>query len=149
MRSCSGAEFDDVIGGTHRGLVVLDNEHGVAEITQAQQRLDQTLVVGRMQADAGLVQDVKHSCQSGTDLRGKTNALHLPTGKCAALAIQREITEPDLLQELDALHDLALQLAHIGFLLLGDFQVAHPAERIADLQGGELVDVEIEAGFKV
>ena len=39
-------------------LVVLDNEHGVAEIPKSVEGLEQPLVVTRMQADARLIQDV-------------------------------------------------------------------------------------------
>jgi hypothetical protein len=43
----AGAEVDDVIGGADRLLVVLDDEHRVAEIAQALERAEQALVVAR------------------------------------------------------------------------------------------------------
>jgi hypothetical protein len=34
-------QIDDIVGGAHRRLVVLDHQHGVAQVAQALQRLDQ------------------------------------------------------------------------------------------------------------
>ena len=55
------ADVDDVVGRAHRLLVVLDHDHGVAEVAQAHQRVDQAVVVALVQADAGLVEDVEHA----------------------------------------------------------------------------------------
>ena len=41
----AGADVDEVVGGAHHRLVVLDDEHGVAEVAQARERADQALVV--------------------------------------------------------------------------------------------------------
>ena len=61
-----------------------------------------------MQTDAGLVQHVEHAGKACADLGSEADALHLAAGERAALAIQSEIAEADLLQELDALHDFTL-----------------------------------------
>src|SRR5690606_37503631 len=53
-----GADVDDVVGHPHRVLVVLDHDQGVAQVAQADQRLDQALVVPLVEADRGLVEDV-------------------------------------------------------------------------------------------
>ena len=47
----AGSEVDDPVGRLDRGLVVLDDEHRVAEVAQPVQRLDQPLVVALVQAD--------------------------------------------------------------------------------------------------
>ena len=57
----AGAEVDDVVGGADRALVVLDDDHRVAEVAQALERADQLLVVALVQADRGLVEDVEHA----------------------------------------------------------------------------------------
>ena len=62
-------------------LIMLDDDHGVAEITQALERLQQAFIVALVQADAGLIQDVKHTGQARADLAGETNALTLATGQ--------------------------------------------------------------------
>jgi hypothetical protein len=53
-----------------RLLVVLDHDHGVAEVAQVQQRVQQPLVVALVQADGRLVEDVHHADQPGADLAG-------------------------------------------------------------------------------
>ena len=45
----------------HRLLVVLDDDHRVAEVAQALERLDQLRVVALVQADRRLVEDVEHA----------------------------------------------------------------------------------------
>ena len=52
---------DEVVGGAHRALVVLDHEHGVAEVAQPLERRDQLLVVALVQPDRRLVEDVQHA----------------------------------------------------------------------------------------
>ena len=54
-------EVDDVVGGADRALVVLDHDHGVAEVAQALERVDQLLVVALVQPDRRLVEDVEHA----------------------------------------------------------------------------------------
>ena len=64
MDARAGPHVDDVIGGADRVLVMLDDQHGVAEIAQAAQRLEQHVVVALVEADAGLVEDVEHARQA-------------------------------------------------------------------------------------
>ena len=51
-------EIDQPIGGTDGGLVVLDDDHRVAQVAHAFQRADQALVVARVQADRRLIEHV-------------------------------------------------------------------------------------------
>ena len=60
-----------------RVLVVLDDEHGVAEVAQAVQRLDEAVVVALVQADGRLVEHVEHADEARADLRGQADALRL------------------------------------------------------------------------
>ena len=70
-------EVDDVVGRLDRLLVVLDDEHGVAEIAQPVQRADQPLVVALVQADRRLVEHVQHARQLAAELRREPDALRL------------------------------------------------------------------------
>ena len=81
MLAGAGADVDDVVGRAHGLLVVLDDEHGVAEVAQAQQRVDEAPVVALVQADAGLVEDVEHADQRRADLRGQADALRLAAAR--------------------------------------------------------------------
>ena len=60
----AGTEVDDVVGAADGFFVMLDHEHGVAEIAQRFQRLQQALVVAMMQADGRLVEDVEDTAQA-------------------------------------------------------------------------------------
>ncbi|MDZ7651244.1 MAG: hypothetical protein U5L03_01075 [Burkholderiaceae bacterium] len=71
------AHVDHVIGSADRVLVVLDHEHGVAEVAQALEGADQSVVVALVQADRGLVQHVHHAGQARADLRRQADALRL------------------------------------------------------------------------
>ncbi len=71
----AGADVDDVVGGQDRVLVVLDDDHGVAEVAQVPQRGEQAVVVALVQADGRLVEHVEHAGQAGADLRGEPDAL--------------------------------------------------------------------------
>src|SRR6266478_7941396 len=53
-----------------------------------------------MQTDARFIEDIKHSSQAGPDLSGEPDPLRFAATECAALAIEREIAQPDLEQEL-------------------------------------------------
>ena len=72
------------------------------KIAQPLERADQALVVALMQADARLVQDVQHACQTRADLRRQTNALRLTTRERGRRPTQRQIVEPDVDQKAQA-----------------------------------------------
>src|SRR5216684_3394266 len=50
--------LDDVIGRANRVLIVLDDDDGIADVAEPLERRDHLHVVFRVQADAGLVEDV-------------------------------------------------------------------------------------------
>ena len=64
------------------------------------ERADQPLVVALVQADARLVEDVEHTHQAGADLRGQADALRLAAGQSGRGAVERQVVEPDVQQEL-------------------------------------------------
>ena len=55
----AGAHVDEPVGGTHHLLVVLDDEHRVAEVSKSLERPDQLVVVPLVETDRRLVQDVE------------------------------------------------------------------------------------------
>ena len=80
-------------------LVVLDDDEGVADVPQPQQRLDQPMVVPLMQADRRLVENVQHADQAGPDLRGEPDSLRLAAGQRGRGPVERQVVEPDVDQE--------------------------------------------------
>ncbi len=75
VASGAGAEIDHVIRAANGLFIVLDHQHGIAQITQIFQRRQQASVVAMMQADRRLIQHVKHAAQLRSNLRRQTNAL--------------------------------------------------------------------------
>ena len=94
---------------------MLDHDHGVAQIAQANQGAQETVVVALMKADRGLVENVHHPDQAGADLAGQADALGLAAGERVGTALQRQVVEPDIDQELqtrmDFMNDLDRDLA--------------------------------------
>ena len=93
------AHVHDVVGAAHGLLVVLDHDHGVAQVAQAKQRLDEPAVVALVQADGGLVEDVEDAHQTGAYLGRQADTLGLPPGERAGGAIETEVTHSHGFQE--------------------------------------------------
>ena len=101
----AGPHVDDVIGGEDGLAVVLDDDHAVAEVDQAAQRLEQARVVARVQADRRLVEHVEDADQRGADLRRQADALPFAAGERLRRSIEREVVEPDVDQEAEPRDD--------------------------------------------
>ena len=94
-----GPKSTIVIGGPHRVFVVLDDDDGVAQVAQLRERVEQPVVVARVQADRRLVENVEHADQAAADLAGQANALRFAAGERRGRAVERQIIEPDVEQE--------------------------------------------------
>src|SRR5579859_4112670 len=86
-------------------LIMLYDDHGVAQIPQMHQGIEQALVVALVQPDGGLIQDVHDAHQAGADLTGQANALSFPARQGIGAAIQGEIAKPHVAQEPQAIID--------------------------------------------
>src|SRR3954467_6944451 len=102
----AGAHVDHIIGVADRILVMLDDEHGVAEIAQPVERDQEALIVALVKADARIVEDVEHARQARADLAGQADALALAAGKRARGAVQVDIIETDIVEEAEPLVNL-------------------------------------------
>ena len=123
---------------------MLDDDHRVAEVAQAAQRHEQALVVALVQADRGLVEDVEHAGEAGADLARQADALALAAGQRARGAPERQVFEPDVDEEGEAVADL-LEDPHRDLVLLrrqARRQLAEPALGGLDRQRRRLADVE-------
>ena len=74
---------DNVIGGKNGFLVMLDHQHGVAEVTQAFQGLQQAVIITLMQPDGWFIQHIQNPGEAGADLRCQADTLGFATGKRA------------------------------------------------------------------
>ena len=113
----AGADVEHPVGGADGVLVVLDHDHGVAEVAQPLQGFEEPRIVALVQADRRLVEHVEYAGQPRADLRGEPDALALAARQRARGARQREIFEPDIDQEFQALADF-LEHPHGDFVLL-------------------------------
>ena len=119
------ADVDHVVGDPDRLLVVLDDEHRVAEVAQAHERVDEPAVVALVQPDRRLVEHVEHADEAAADLGGEPDALRLAAGERAGRPDKREVVEPDVEQE-----------AHAGVDLL-DHPLGDHAVALGQLERGE------------
>ena len=97
---------DEPVGAAHHLLVVLDDDHGVAEVAQALERADQLVVVALVQADRRLVEDVEHADELRADLRREPQALRLAARERRARAVEVEVADADVVEERQPLADL-------------------------------------------
>ena len=102
----AGAEIYDVVGGSNGFFIVLDYDDRVAEIPEAGERAQQTLVVPGMQTDRGLVQDVEDAYEPTADLSSQANPLRLSARKRGGRAPQCEIAKTYVHEETESIRDL-------------------------------------------
>ena len=102
----AGAEIDHVVRALDGLLVVLDDEHRVAQVAQARQRVEQALVVARMQADGRLVENIQNAAQPRADLRGQADALGFAAGERGRGTVEAQVVQPDFGEELKTVADL-------------------------------------------
>jgi hypothetical protein len=97
----AGADVDDVVGAADGVLVVLHHHQRVALVAQLGQRVQQDAVVARVQADGRLVQHVAHALQVAAQLRRQADALRLAAAERGRGAVQRQVAQAHLFQELE------------------------------------------------
>ena len=107
----AGAEIDEVVGRLDHLAVVLDQDQGVAQVAEVPQGRQEPRVVARVQADGRLVEDVEHARQAAADLARQADPLALAPRERRRAAGERQVVEPDVDQELEAVADLADQVA--------------------------------------
>ena len=104
-------EVDQVVGRANRLFVVLDDEHGVAEIAQLAERAEQPPVVALMQANRRLVEHVEHAGELRANLRGEPDALPFSARERRGAAAEREIADADIDEKAKPIADLAQRRA--------------------------------------
>ena len=132
-----GADFDDVIGGANHGLVVFDDDDGVAGVGERTDDRDEPVDVARVQADAGLIEDEERVDERGAEAAREVDALHLAAGERFRRAVEREIAEADLLEVAQAGDDRVVGQLRLMIAGLGP----GVAERDEEIGDGELVEL--------
>ena len=88
-------------------------------------------VVARVQADRRLVEHVAHALQIRAELRRQADALRLAARKRGRGAVERQVAEAHLLQELEAAPDLGDDVARDLGVAAGERQRLDPLARVA------------------
>ena len=137
----AGAEIEEMVGGADDVGVVLDDEDGVAEIAQGVEDADELGGVAGMQADGGLIQYIKCADEAGAERCGELDALRFAAGERGGEAVEGEVVEAYLDEEVDALADLFEDLAGDLDLRGGEFEVVEEGLGGGDGEGGDFADV--------
>src|SRR6266481_3391078 len=99
-----------------------------------------------MQTDARFIEDIKDSSKAGPDLGGEPDPLCFAATESTALAIQREITQPDLKQELQTRFNFTHHFRRDLLLLGRERDLGNKLRRRFNRQLGKLMDIERSLG---
>ena len=124
MLARTGTDVDYVIGLADRLFVVLDDDHGVAEIPEPCEGIEQLAVVTLVQTDGWFVEHVENTDESGPDLAGEPDSLRLTSGEGRSATCEGEIVESHVEQELHAGPDFAQHAVGDHVLSLGQLDLA-------------------------
>jgi len=119
---------------------VLDDDHRVAPVPQVAERLDQPVVVPRVQADGGLVEDVTDPRQVRAQLGGKPDALGLAPREGVAASVEGQVVEPHLLEKPEPGQQLGHDPVGHGRLLRLEGEGPDGLAGLAHRQGRQLRD---------
>ena len=104
------------------------------------QALEQALVVARVQADRGLVEDVEHAHQARAHLRREPDALALAARERGAAAIERQVVEAHLRQEGQPVADLLEHAVGDRALRPAQLERCEEARGLADREATQIRD---------
>ena len=113
-----GPEVDDPVGGLDHVEVVLDHDHGVADVDEPPEHVQQALHVGEVQPGRRLVEDVERVAgRDLAELRGQLDALRLASRELRGRLAEPDVVEPDVVERLEAALDLRDVLEELERLL--------------------------------
>ena len=66
VHPCPGTEIQNVIRSEDSLWIVLDQDHGIAQVSESLEGIEEPIGVSWMEADRGLVQHIGHAGERGT-----------------------------------------------------------------------------------
>ena len=81
------ANVNDVIGASDGVLIMLYHHQRIAFVAQFLQRVQQDLIVTRMQTNGGFVKHIAHTLQVAAQLRGQPDALRFAAAECGRTTV--------------------------------------------------------------
>src|SRR5690606_24955126 len=122
-------------------FIVFDDDKGVPLVAQGHQRIEQCGIVARMKTNRRLIEHVKHPAQVRAELGSEPDALAFPAAQRLRRAVQLKVTQPDFMQELQALADLRKNVAGDECLAFStEADLFEMCSRLIDGKSGHLAD---------
>ncbi len=118
------SDVHHVVGQADGIFVVFHHDHRVAQVAQVVEGGKQAVIVSLMKADGRFIKDIHHPHKTSADLAGQADSLRLATGQRIGAAVQGEIVETDVDQELQALADFLEDLRRNLATATGQGQLA-------------------------
>jgi hypothetical protein len=139
----SRPEVDHPVGRAHHLLVVLDHEHGVPDVPEPLERVDEPAVVALVEPDRRLVEDVEHADELRSDLRREPEPLRLPARERLRRPVELQVADADVLEEGQPLAHLLEDAPADQLLRLRELELVDEAQRPRDRHLREAVDRQV------
>ena len=134
--AATGTDIEQMIGRTDDRFLVLDNEQGVALVTQVVHHPNEPADVARMKSDARLIHHEESVNERCAKAGGEVDALHFAAAQGAGRAIEREIAHSDFAKITEPSHDFGAQHLRRRVVRRND-QAVEKIARLRDRQSGK------------
>ena len=104
--ACPRPEVNHVVRCPHRVFVVFHYQHRIAHVAKLSQRIEQTVIVARVEPNRRFVQNVEHADQTAADLSGQPDSLCFAAGQRWCGARKSQIVQANIQQKTEAATDL-------------------------------------------
>ena len=146
--SCAGSDIYNAVRRQHGVFVMLHHQDGIPQVPQTLQCGQQLVIVPLVQADAGLIQDIGHAHQAGTDLGGQTDSLGLAAGQCSRSSGQGQVIQTHIDEKAHPGPDFLQDRGADGLLHGGKLQSVDKLPELYHAHVGGIVDVQASDGYR-
>ena len=108
-RAGARTDIENTVGGEHDLRIVFHHHQRIAGVAQFVHDADDTAHVARVQSDRRFIEHKQRVDQGSAERGGQVDPLHLAAGERARLAVQRQVTQADLVQVFEPGADFADQ----------------------------------------
>ena len=136
--ACLGTEVHDMVCGADDGFFVLHDDNRVAQVPESSEDFDEPVGVVRVEADAGLIQDIRAAHQAAAEARAELDPLALAPAEGGASAVEGQVAQSHVEEELQTVTHLEKEA--VSNFLLGGGQ-GQPIEDDHNLLNGQAEEV--------
>ena len=136
----SGAHIDNMVGGSHHGFVMLDDQQRITQVSQTLHGSDEAGVISGMETDRRFVTDVEHPHQPAAYLGGQANPLRFAAAECGRSPVNRQVFQADVLQKAETGLNLFHNLLGNHPLALTEYVITgsgHPFQELSHREGAD------------